>query len=44
MFDCKDNNDDDREEKGEEELEDNINIPTTDSYLHAIIITRMHWQ
>ncbi len=44
IFNGEDNNDDDREEEGEEELENNIDVPTADSYSHAVAITRMHWQ
>ncbi len=44
MFDGEDNNDDNREEEGEEEPEDDINVPTADSYSYAVIISQMHWQ
>lgn len=41
-FDGEDNNDDDRKEKGEEELEDDIDVSTADSYSHLVVIIRMH--
>lgn len=44
IFDGEDNNDNNRKKEGEEKLEDNIDIPTADSYLYAVTMTYMYLQ
>ncbi len=44
MFNNEEKNDDDREKEGEEEPEDNIDIPTADSYSHTVAIIHIHWR
>ncbi len=42
IFDSEDNNDDNRKKEGEEELEDNIDIPIADSYSYQVAIIHIH--
>ncbi len=42
IFNGEDNNDDNRKKEGEEEPEDDIDVPTANSYLYAVGITCMH--